>query len=232
MKTKTPRPIVRWYRTEDRKRSPKHREIKKYVNQLLIEVWKRIPPSAKTVICRSKYYEGEVLLHMKPPGVELDWPLSNPDAGGVWNNGSVHIRVYGIDRRLKSQRNSLIWTLAHEFAHGYWSSIGQFAEVGWCHETEHMEEDEKLGFGPFGALTPYNGVGDHPDCFDRGKTTYDGSTGERLADAVAIAWGFGYEIAHSLAASKKSYKEISDYNHNYLEPDILEMHRILATKSD
>jgi hypothetical protein len=226
-------PKVKWYSRADRERTPSHALVKARYQRLINDVWKRLPPSARIAIVGHPMWEahdGIYLANHDPEGKGIC-------AGkhGVQHTGEVVINVcLYCDLRKHDRRITMTWVVTHELAHVFYSAMNEWVQWGFMAllERKKLKDKKKYSFTDgesslMAALNLSNGTRS-ASMIDHDKTSYTALTNERLADALAIAWGFGFEYAHQIAKHGLCSEDVESMGESYLDSEILKIHEVLA----
>ncbi|MFC1706972.1 hypothetical protein ACFL59_09160 [Planctomycetota bacterium] len=183
------------------------REVLSTMTKIVADVVARIPEPALAI------------LGSKPrmPRVRLFRNDDEDAQFGYFEEGDIYLNVSRCDR-LPGERDEMVWTTAHEFGHAYLARIG-FWSASWLQVEGHKANKEAIN-----ALRPWLGqVVVDSDFVDQAVQIQ-----ERLADAVALCWGFGQEYARSFPLDLLSKKKA--LGTDYLAAQVVEMHEVLQER--
>ena len=203
-------PKVKWDERKYRERTPNHRETKGLYQAVVSEVWARLPPSARIVICDHYGWHHEVYLMSIPPDEDSRF-------AELWawhKSGAVFLNVHGCNVLMENDegfRSVLVGHVAHELAHVFLNSIGTKAQEEVYADARRASLEERRSNPeqavPESAISSvtidvdeslHSAFGLGHDSMRRiiglDDDAFDSPLSERLADAVMIAWGFGREF--------------------------------------
>lgn len=215
-------PRVVWESRGDRGRSKNHRAIKQAIREIVADVWARMPLSA----C--------IAIDLHPMECDSVYLFNDPESE---NDGRFHFGnvLVNVDRYRKGRqfRERTTWVLAHEFAHACVTSIALWAKDGWANSNMDGGLDlEKMVWIASAFLhgSTFQQTETQTASIGEGETQFTGQTTERIADAIAIAWGFGKEYASDWAHCEDGHDAYAKIHADYLAPEILAIHRVLLRK--
>ncbi len=189
-----PAPRVRW-RRGDRARTPDADALRRMAQGALDETWRGLPGCVRFVIDRfASHYVMLVNVTKDLPRDDPKWDeffdgLAHCE-GRVTYEGKLVVLNLACFRRTKRDRAQIVWTLAHEFAHGFEGRMRLLAWFGFTYHKEGKWEEDHVyrrrGFRPKEEIVEHairwgGGAEAEPD---------EAPLHERVADALALAWGF------------------------------------------
>lgn len=228
-------PDVKWLDEEHRKKTDNQEQVMTFFQGVVSEAWERLPPSAQTVIDAHPGWNNEVYLM----NTSFD---EGPPA--KHSEGEIQLNVYAFEyfhENVKTFHAGSMFRVAHELAHVFWQLIGMLSQQslalvamqkyeamkrasepadGQDTPTENADSEFKMDTALYMAV----GLGHAPPIIDiLDGDFYESSRCERLADALAIAWGFGNEYIDVLGLGGMTYENDLDLPIHGLEREVLRM---------
>jgi len=190
---KAPRPpTVRWRNKRDKARAKQPDVMNRFAQNAVNEVWHRLPLCVRLLLAR--FMEKVYIAHVSRP--EED----DPDDGFCLRLTDIEGRVFGDDMFLilnlayfestKKDRPRMLWVIAHELAHVYLAHMRRLAYLGFRSQQEKRlkaGQTFKQGFTDVDDDDLADAIIGHPK-------QEESSLNERLADNIAITWGFDVEV--------------------------------------
>lgn len=196
-KPKSPRaPTVRWRSKKAEARAKRPDVTKRFAQGVVNEVWGRLPLCVRLIL--SRYLEKVCIAHVSRPGED------DPDDGFGLQLTDIEGRVFGDDMYVlinlayfkitKKDRPRMLWVIAHELAHVYLAHMRRLAYLGFRSQQEERRKSGRMfkqGFTNVDDEALAEAIRYHERLHpSKEKCPLE----ERMADNIAISWGFDAEV--------------------------------------